>query len=138
MDNEKRIEDLENELYYRKQLKLAMDELDKPNPFTNPVLNREEERSRIKLVNKLKTVVAKFDNVEPELLPSKVEVYRPQNLEIIDYKDGGFAIVDSEHIENQLSIVLEFNPTNSDLPTEMTREFTEYLVGYYNYHYDKE
>lgn len=62
-------------------------------------------------------------------------LYRPTKIEIKDTKHGGFKIVDSENDDYQMATILEFNPANSDLPIEETREFVEYLIEYYNHNY---
>lgn len=58
-------------------------------------------------------------------------LYRPTNVEIID-TEHGFEVIDSE---NDASIILEFNPKNSDLSVEETREFVQYLIEYYKHNY---
>ena len=63
------------------------------------------------------------------------ELYRPRELKIVDTDNGGFKIIDVDFNDYELATILEFNPINSDLPKNMTREFAEYLIGYYNHNY---
>jgi len=66
---------------------------------------------------------------------SKEKIYRPRELEVVDIPGGGFKIVDVDLNDYELATILEFNPINSDLPKSMTKEFAEYLIGYYNHNY---
>jgi hypothetical protein len=63
------------------------------------------------------------------------ELYRPGQVGIKDTENGGFKVVELDSDDYQLATILEFNPENSDLPTEETREFVKYLIGYYNRNY---
>jgi hypothetical protein len=63
------------------------------------------------------------------------ELYRPNNLKIVDTNEGGFKVVDVDSNDYQLATILEFNPINSDLTIDMAKEFAEYLIGYYNHNY---
>lgn len=63
------------------------------------------------------------------------KVYRPQELSIKETDNGGFKIVDVDFDNYELATILEFNPINSDLPIEMTKEFAQYLIEYYNHNY---
>jgi hypothetical protein len=64
-----------------------------------------------------------------------MDLYRPETIEIKSNDGGGFKVVDSDNDSNQLATILEFNPLNSDLPIEETREFVQYLIEYYNHNY---
>ncbi len=66
---------------------------------------------------------------------SEEKIYRPRELKVVDIPGGGFKIVDVDSQLYQLATILEFNPINSDLPKSMTKEFAEYLIGYYNHNY---
>jgi hypothetical protein len=64
------------------------------------------------------------------------KIYRPTKLEIEETKNGGFKIVGYGDYYNITTItILEFNPKNSDLSIEMSREFAEFLIEYYNHNY---
>jgi len=67
----------------------------------------------------------------------KPNVYRPSKLEILEGENGAFRIVDKDFEIYEMAIVLEFNPTNSDLSIEMARQFADYLIEHYNLNHFK-
>ena len=55
-----------------------------------------------------------------------MDIYRPK-IQIKPTENGGFKIVDKDNDVNQLATIMEFIPTNSDLPIKSVKEFIEYL-----------
>jgi len=62
----------------------------------------------------------------------KKHTYNLVKIMIKDTKNGGFKIVQGENDDYQLATLLEFKPTDSDLPIEEVRDFAEDLVELYN------